>query len=79
MLTGEAGIVRRDTRRAGRAYTHSLPAFLASLLVRLFGCPHTNMGLPITLGGETYCACLDCGARRRFDTNSWSMRGPYHF
>ena len=76
MLTSEAGIVRRGI---SHTYPHSLTALLASLLVRLFGCPHTNMGLPITLGGETYCACLDCGARRRFDTNSWSMRGPYHF
>ena len=79
MRTGEASIVGHDASRAGRACTHSLTALLASLLVRLFGCPHTKMGLPVTLGGETYCACLDCGARRRFDTNSWSMRGPYHF
>ena len=79
MRTGEASIVGRDISRARRAYPHGLTALLAILLVRLFGCPHTNIGLPITLGGETYCACLDCGARRRFDTNSWSMRGPYHF
>ena len=76
MLTGEAGIVRRGI---SRTYPHSLTVLLASLLVRLFGCPHTNMSLPITLGGETYCACLNCGARRRFDTISWIMRGPYHF
>ena len=76
MLTGEAGVVRRGV---SHIYPHKLAVLLVRLLVRLFGCPHTSMGLPITLGGETYCACLDCGARRRFDTNSWSMRGPYHF
>ena len=79
MRTGEASIVSRDTSRAGRANPRTPAALLASLLVRLFGCPHTHMGLPITLGGETYCACLDCGARRRFDTNSWGMRGPYRY
>lgn len=45
----------------------------------LFGCQHLKMGLPVTMGGQTYQACLDCGARRRFDTDSWSLQGPYYF
>jgi len=46
---------------------------------RAFGCWHSNMGRPITAVGETYRACLDCGARRLFDAKSWTMNGPYYF
>ena len=48
-------------------------------LTRAFGCWHSNMGRPITTAGETYRACLACGARRRFDTESWTMHGSYYF
>ena len=52
---------------------------LADLLVRTFGCWHAHMGRSITGDGETYRACLDCGARPRFDTQTWMMHGPYYF
>ena len=51
----------------------------AEFFTRAFGCWHLNMGRPITAAGETYRAFLDCGARRRFDTESWTMHGPYYF
>ena len=60
-------------------YPNSPAAPLARFFVRLFGCWHIRMGRPVTLGGETYRACLDCGARRRFDTQGWNMYGPYYF
>ena len=41
------------------------------LLARVFGCWHLNMGRPVTLHGQTYRACADCGACRRFDTDRW--------
>jgi len=39
----------------------------------------THMGRPISGDGETYRACLDCCARRRFDPERWLMYGPYYF
>ena len=50
-----------------------------SLVTRIFGCWHLHMGWPITANRETYRACLDCGARRRFDWDSWTTHGPFYF
>jgi hypothetical protein len=45
----------------------------------VFGCWHMEMGRPQTQGEETYRACLGCGARRRFDPESWRMFGEFYF
>jgi hypothetical protein len=52
---------------------------LGRWLARVFGCWHMEMGRPRTLGGETYRACLDCGAHRRFDAHRWEMKGEYYY
>lgn len=52
---------------------------LATWLSRLFGCWHTDMSRPFTLRGVTARVCLDCGARRRFDTVRWQMVGAYYY
>jgi hypothetical protein len=44
---------------------------------RVFGCWHLDMSRPFTREGNTYCVCLDCGARRNFDLKTWKMTGPY--
>src|SRR5262245_21210320 len=45
----------------------------------LLGCWHRNLSRPFTRDDETYRACLDCGARRRFDLTSWRISGPFFF
>lgn len=45
---------------------------------RVFGCWHTNMSRPFTIGQETYRMCLHCGAHRAFDPRQWKMVGPYY-
>lgn len=50
-----------------------------SWLTRVFGCWHREMGRPVTSSGESYRACLDCGARRQFDTQAWEMQGPFYY
>lgn len=52
---------------------------LAQWLTRLFGCWHREMSRPFTLRGATARVCLDCGARRRFDTAKWEMVGAYYY
>ncbi len=52
---------------------------LSQWLTRAFGCWHTEMSRPFTSRGETYRACLGCGARRRFDPISWEMVGHYYY
>lgn len=56
-----------------------LGATLSKLAARVFGCWHREMSRPLTLGGQSYRACLDCGARRAFDTKSWKMVGAYYY
>lgn len=76
MQAGEATMVASGTSFPSM---NSPTPRVARFFVRLFGCWHKNMGRPITSGGETYRACLDCGARRPFDTNAWNMYGPYYY
>ena len=57
----------------------SLGAVLSRAAARVFGCWHREMSRPFTLGGQSYRACLDCGARRAFDTANWKMVGAYYY
>jgi hypothetical protein len=48
-------------------------------LTHLFGCWHQKMGNPFTRGNQTYCACRECGACRKFDMIRWESVGPYYY
>ena len=48
-------------------------------LAAFFGCPHKEMSRPFSRQGETYRVCINCGARRNFDGNTWNSSGPYYF
>ena len=37
------------------------------------------MSRPFTRDGESYRTCLDCGARRQFDSARWEMVGAYYY
>jgi hypothetical protein len=45
----------------------------------LFGCSHRHISRPFTRQGQTYCSCLECGARQRFDLRSWETKGGFHY
>ena len=64
--------------REGRE-SAGLGAMLSRAAARVFGCWHREMSRPFTLGGQSYRACLDCGARRAFDTENWKMVGAYYY
>jgi len=46
---------------------------------KLFGCWHKRLGRPITSQRSTYRACLECGARRNFNTEEYKTSGPFYF
>jgi hypothetical protein len=49
-------------------------------LAQVFGCWHgRKMGAPFTLKNETYCTCMGCGARRRFNPGRQRMTGAYYY
>lgn len=56
-----------------------LTAQLSNWLTRVFGCWHSEMSRPFTRDGESYRACLDCGAHRQFDSAKWEMVGAYYY
>jgi hypothetical protein len=45
----------------------------------LFGCWHKDLGRPFTSGRTSYRACLECGARKKFDTQSFETSGPFFY
>ncbi len=45
----------------------------------LFGCWHENLSRPFGKGRKSYIVCLDCGARRHFDPNTFRTFGSFHF
>lgn len=51
----------------------------AGLIGSIFGCWHRNLSRPLTRNGETYRACLKCGARRQFSLGTWELNGPYYY
>lgn len=50
-----------------------------SLVTRVFGCWHQEMSRPFTLRAESYRVCLECGAHRRFNPQTWELTGPYYY
>ncbi len=53
-----------------------IEAFLATLALILdfvFGCHHGHLSRVFTLGGQTYCVCVDCGAKFEYSLESMSV------
>jgi|SRR5882672_2418650 len=50
-----------------------------SWIGRVFGCWHREMSRPFSSDGQTYRACLNCGARRSFNVSRWEMRGNFYY
>jgi hypothetical protein len=48
------------------------------MLSAIFGCQHKNLGMPITINGKSYRACIRCGARRHFNTETLETWGSFY-
>jgi transcription elongation factor Elf1 len=49
-----------------------------NLINKLFGCHHENISRPFTQGKTAYRVCLNCGARKQFDTNTLKTYGSFY-
>ena len=49
------------------------------LFSKLFGCWHKKLSRPFTNKKGSYRACLDCGARKRFSTETLRTFGPFYY
>jgi hypothetical protein len=50
-----------------------------SLMTKLFGCRHGNIGRPFTSGETAYRSCLNCGARKQFNPETLETHGTFYF
>lgn len=48
------------------------------ILVRLFGCGHRNLSRPFSHKTTAYRTCLQCGARKQFDTRTLKTFGGFY-
>jgi len=49
------------------------------LFGKLFGCWHKELSRPFTNQTGSYRACLNCGARKAFDTKSFRTLGTFYY
>lgn len=70
--------LRQETTR-GRVEWSRLMRVPLSWLTRVFGCWHQEMSRPFTLRAKSYQVCLECGAHRRFNPQTWELTGPYYY
>lgn len=49
------------------------------LFGKVFGCWHKRLSRPFTSREESYRVCLECGARKRFDTQTLKTFGSFHY
>jgi hypothetical protein len=74
-----AQVTLNQYRHEARIEPRKVTETISNWLTRVFGCWHTDMSRPFTLNGESFRACLDCGAHRKFDTARWEMKGAYYY
>lgn len=49
------------------------------LFTSLFGCWHKRLTRPFTNRNASYRACLNCGARKKFDAENLKTFGPFYY
>ena len=49
------------------------------LFTKLFGCWHKRLTRPFTNDNGSYRACLNCGARKKFDAENFRTFGAFHY
>lgn len=59
---------------------HAVANSLAgAVVVALRGCWHGRMSWPVGIQGYSYQVCLNCGAKRLFNEDTFSAYGPFRY
>lgn len=45
----------------------------------LFGCWHKRLTRPFTSDKNTYMACIECGARKKFDADNFKVSRAFYY
>jgi hypothetical protein len=48
-------------------------------LTKFFGCEHRNISRPFIAGKVSYRTCLQCGARKQFNTETFKTFGDFYY
>jgi hypothetical protein len=64
---------------SGQINVSHLTEKVGGWLSRVFGCRHKELSRPFSDQGQTYRACLSCGARRQFNLGRWTMQGDFYY
>lgn len=48
-------------------------------LAKYFGCEHKNISRPFVVSKISYRTCLQCGARRQFNTENFKTFGDFYY
>jgi hypothetical protein len=49
------------------------------LMGKIFGCGHEELSRPFSRHGIGFRECLRCGARKRFDTETFTSIGGFYY
>lgn len=49
------------------------------LLTKFFGCDHKNISRPFIAGKISYRTCLQCGARKQFNIDTFKTFGDFYY
>ena len=49
------------------------------LVAKLFGCRHRRLTRPLTMNKSSYRACVECGARKKFDTETLRTSKEFYY
>lgn len=59
--------------------THDAFGEKIGFMASMFGCWHKRLTRPITDRNSSYRACLECGARKKFNTEEFRTSGPFYY
>ncbi len=59
--------------------THGAFGNKIGVIGKIFGCWHKQLSRPFTNRNASYRACLNCGARKKFDTKTLKTNGPFYY
>jgi hypothetical protein len=71
-------LINKNSKQTKASNTFALGRKV-SLMAKLFGCWHGNMGRPFTNDETAYRSCLNCGARRQFNPETMETHGNFYF
>jgi hypothetical protein len=49
------------------------------VVASIFGCQHRRLSRPFTTNRESYRACVQCGARKHFDSANLQTFGSFYY